>query len=214
MLILAVVTSYLLGSLPWGLWLTRLRGVDVRRVGSGNLGATNVARAAGYRWAAVVLLLDAAKGALAVALGRALSGGGAEAPFLPALCGVLAVLGHATTPWAGFRGGKGVATGAGTAAVLMPLPFVAALLVFGAVLAAGRIVSLASVLAALALAPAAWILLPESPERPWLLAWAVAVALVIVVRHAGNLRRLLRGREPRLGRRSHRHEEGALRESS
>ncbi|MBU2691302.1 MAG: glycerol-3-phosphate 1-O-acyltransferase PlsY [Candidatus Eisenbacteria bacterium] len=199
---MALLSSYLLGSLPWGLWIGQMKGVDIRRQGSGNLGATNVARILGYHLGLMVFLLDAAKGALAVALGRmALSGGSGDGAYLPALCGVLAILGHVTTPWAGFRGGKGVATGAGTAALLMPWPCLIALSAFAGLFAITRIVSLASLTAA-AVLPVSLILLKSGgAERPWLIGWALIVAAMGILRHNSNIRRLLKGEESRFGRR-------------
>jgi glycerol-3-phosphate acyltransferase PlsY len=109
----------------------------------------------------------------------------------------LAVLGHVTTPWAGFKGGKGVATGAGAAAVLMPGPLLLAAAVFVLVFIAGRIVSLASLAFAVTRPVALGVLGGGGEERPWLLAWGVVVAVLVVLRHAANIRRLLRGEEPR-----------------
>jgi glycerol-3-phosphate acyltransferase PlsY len=188
--VLALLTAYLLGSLAWGLWIGRLRGVDVRRVGSGNLGATNVARAVGRGFGLLVLSLDVAKGLLAVFLGRAIAPGS----WLPAACGFLAILGHVTSPWAGFRGGKGVATGAGASLALLPGPTAVALVVFLVAFGTTRIVSVGSLAAAAALPVAAYAM---GGETGWALAYAVAVALVVWWRHRGNLRRLLRGEEPR-----------------
>jgi glycerol-3-phosphate acyltransferase PlsY len=198
--LLSVLTGYLLGSLPWGLWIGRLRGVDVRLRGSGNVGATNVGRVLGKRTGFLVLSLDIAKGVLAVLLGRAAAAANPEAlAFLPALCGTAAIVGHIAPPWTGFRGGKGVATGAGVAAVLTPLPFVVSLAVFGLVLLASRRVSLGSILSAAALPVAVLLLSTQGPERPWLLGWSLLAAGLVTARHAGNVRRLMRGEEPRLG---------------
>jgi glycerol-3-phosphate acyltransferase PlsY len=200
MTVLSILTSYILGSLAWGLWIGMLRGTDVRQVGSGNLGATNVARALGKKLGLLVLVLDALKGAVAVLLGRAVASGSPdELAFLPALCGTVAILGHITTPWAGFRGGKGVATGAGVAAVLTPLPFLLALAVFVLVLLTTRFVSLGSILSAVALPFLVLWLGSEGPEGPWLIAWSGLVALLVTGRHLGNVKRLLRGEEPRMG---------------
>ena len=210
-----VLGAFLLGSLPWGLWLGRLlRGVDVRRHGSGNLGAANVYRVLGPGLGIAVLLLDAGKGVAAVFLARALlhsdlplrvgeAGGGAGGSAgaglppvdWPGLLGLAAaVLGHSFTPFAGFRGGKGAATAAGAWGVVAPLPLAVALGAWVVVLAIKRIVSLASMIAAIVLPIATWSLRP----RPWAdpVAWlSVVTAVLIVARHRSNLSRLVAGSE-------------------
>jgi acyl phosphate:glycerol-3-phosphate acyltransferase len=204
--------AFLLGSLPWGLWLGRLlRGVDIRRHGSGNLGAANVYRVLGPGLGIAVLLLDAGKGVAAVLLARALlhSGlpvgagegvpGPAGAGFHPVdwpgiLALAAAVLGHSFTPFAGFRGGKGAATAAGAWGVVAPLPLTITLGAWIVVFAVRRIVSLASVTAAVALPVAVCVLRP----RPWTdpVAWlSVVTGALIVVRHRSNLSRLAAGSE-------------------
>jgi acyl phosphate:glycerol-3-phosphate acyltransferase len=210
--ILAVLCAFLLGSLPWGLWLGRLlRGVDIRRHGSGNLGAANVYRVLGPGLGITVLLLDAGKGVAAIFLARAIlhsglpagadggAGGATGAGFQPVdwpglLALAAAVLGHSFTPFAGFRGGKGAATAAGAWGVVAPLPLAIAIGAWVVMIAIGRIVSLASVIAAVVLPIATWLLRP----RPWAdpLAWlSVVTAVLIVTRHRSNLRRLAAGTE-------------------
>jgi glycerol-3-phosphate acyltransferase PlsY len=190
----ALLLAFLLGAVPFSFLIAKARGVDIRTLGSGNIGATNLARAAGPVLGAVGLLLDAAKGAAAVLLARWMTGGvpgsGGEAA-----AGVLAILGHNFTPFLRFRGGKGVAAGAGVFAVLAPGALLVALAVF--LLAAGlsRAVALGSVLGALALPLAAHLL---RGDRDVVLA-AVAVAALTVVRHRSNLMRLARGNENRFG---------------
>ena len=156
-----VALAYLLGSVPTGYLVARARGIDIRSVGSGNIGATNVFRILGKRAGAFVLLADALKGALAVLLlPRWLGGEAADERMQAALvAGVCAVLGHNFTCWLRFKGGKGIATSAGVLAAWAPWPFLATLGVFGAVLAASRYVSLASIVAAAAL-PLAQAFLP------------------------------------------------------
>lgn len=191
-----LLVAFFLGSLPTGLWAGRFaRGIDIRDHGSGNLGATNVYRTLGPRWGIGVMLLDAGKGALAVAAARALD------PSHPTAAGVLgmagAFLGHMFTPLAGFRGGKGVATAAGSWAALLPLPFLAALLGWALVFAITRIVSLASIVAVVVLPVAVLVVGAGSPRAPWL--WlALATMVFVLVRHRSNLRRLRRGEERRL----------------
>lgn len=194
MILLALVLAFALGSIPFSHLVARLRGVDLRSVGSGNIGATNLARALGYGAGALGLLLDALKGAAAVLLARALPGD-ASTPAIQALAAVLSVAGHIFTPWLGFRGGKGVATGAGAFAVLAPSATLCALLVFAVVVSIGRMVSLASVLAAAALPVSAHFLGAPGATT----AGAAAVAALVVTRHRDNLVRLVRGTENRLG---------------
>jgi len=196
MTLLGLILAFALGGIPFSHLIGRLRGVDLRSVGSGNVGATNLARAAGYGAGALGLFLDAAKGAVAVLLVRSLLGDGAT-PANQALAAALAVAGHAFTPWLRFRGGKGVATGAGAFAVLAPPATLCALVIFAVVVAVGRMISLASVIAALALPVAAHLL---GAPRPVTLA-AAAVAALVLLRHRDNLVRMVRGTEHRLGAR-------------
>jgi glycerol-3-phosphate acyltransferase PlsY len=186
----ASVGGYLLGSIPFGLLLTRLAGLgDIRAIGSGNIGATNVLRT-GNKWlAAATLLLDGAKGAAAVALATQYGG------FVPGLCaGLGAVLGHLFPVWLGFRGGKGVATGLGVLLAASPPVGAFACVVWAAVAALFRISS-AAALAAFALAPLAALVV--NGRNTTLL--ALAIAVLVVVRHEANIRRLLAGTEPRIG---------------
>jgi len=197
---LLVLASYLLGAVPVGyLLVRRIAGQDVREVGSGNVGATNVARAAGRGVGLATLAGDLLKGALPVLAAYAL-----DSPA-PARAGaaVAAVAGHVYSLFLGFRGGKGVATAAGAMGALAPLPTALAATVFAATLGLRRYVSLASIVGVSSFpvllvlcAVAGWI----APPQPSLLAAAVLIAALVVVRHRGNLERLRRGTEPRLGR--------------
>jgi acyl phosphate:glycerol-3-phosphate acyltransferase len=189
------LAAFLLGSLPWGLWLGRwTRGIDVRLMGSGNLGATNVYRVLGPRLGILVLLLDAGKGTCAVLLCRTWTG----SPVWGGLLGMAAaVLGHSFTPWAGFRGGKGVAAAAGAWSALAPLPLACTLGVWTLVFILARIVSLGSIIAAAAL-PVAVGLLVHRAGGPWtdpLFLFALLTCLLILARHRSNIRRLLQGKE-------------------
>ncbi len=186
-----VLAAYLLGSLPFSYWVAHRRGVDVRRVGSGNVGATNVLRAAGPGAGATALVLDAMKGAAASLLGTWLDPGGR----LAALAAGAVVLGHVFSVWLRFRGGKGVATGFGALVPLAPLASSIALGVFGLVLAATRYVSLGSIVAALTLAAAA----PLLGAPPATSLCVAGVAALIVARHHANVARLWHGTESRLG---------------
>ncbi|MGH9580944.1 MAG: glycerol-3-phosphate 1-O-acyltransferase PlsY [Terriglobales bacterium] len=197
--------AYLLGSIPFGYLLVRVfRKEDIRAFGSGNIGATNVARRAPL-WGAATLLLDAAKGWLAVELATQLSGRmwaqGEEfyANFfrVRALAALLAVAGHMFPLWLGFRGGKGVATGAGAFLALAPSVMAPALGVFAVVVAVSRYVSLGSMAAAAAL-PAAYYLRHSPHTQPEVLASLGAVAILVIAKHHGNIRRLYAGTEQRL----------------
>jgi len=196
-----MLAAYLLGSVPFGYLIGREgAGVDVRKVGSGNVGATNVWRVAGKRPALAVLLLDLAKGCLPVLLGRVL---GAPVVVLGTVA-VAAVVGHVFPLFLGFRGGKGVATAIGA---FLPLALPAALGaigVFGLLLAWKRYVSLASVVAAISFP--LWVSVMGSTgwlNEPWwpVLVAGAAVATLIVVRHRDNLRRIQNASESRIGER-------------
>jgi glycerol-3-phosphate acyltransferase PlsY len=187
---LLIFVAYLLGSIPTGLLLARRAGIDPRRSGSGNIGATNVARSAGVRIGLATLAGDATKGALPVMTARWL---GLGEP-LAASAGVAAVIGHIAPIGLRFRGGKGVATALGALSVLAPWTAAACVAVFAGVAWRHRLVSLASILATIT-APA--VLLATGAPAGTTTAMAV-VAVLIVLRHHENLRRLMAGTEPRL----------------
>ena len=192
-LLQVAAVAYLIGSIPFSFLVARAFGVeDVRRVGSGNVGATNVLRNAGKAAGALALLLDIGKGAAATALAGRLAPGEAA---LPAVAAVAAVIGHMYPVWLRFEGGKGVATGLGAFAPLAPKAAVAALAVFAVVAAATRYVSLGSVGGGLVLAGLVFAARGLDPV-------AVAAALIaalVVFRHRSNLRRILGGTERRVG---------------
>jgi glycerol-3-phosphate acyltransferase PlsY len=191
--LLAAAIGFALGSIPFSLILGKIiGGVDVRKAGSGNVGATNVARTAGWGAGALALLLDAAKGAGAVLLARRLCPG---APAGDLVAAGMAVLGHLFSPVLRFRGGKGVATGAGAFLVLAPGALGVAAVVFAVSAGLTRYVSLASVLAAIALPAAAFLL----GLRGGIVLLALVVAIAVVARHRGNLARLAAGTERRIG---------------
>lgn len=194
-----VVVAYLLGSLPFAYCVVKWRsGVDIRTVGSGNVGATNVLRAAGTPAAATVLALDVAKGVAPVLIGRAI---GAPAAVLGA-CALAAVMGHVFPVFLGFRGGKGVATAAGAIGAMSPAPMLAAVLVFGVTVAWTRYVSLGSMLAVASFPPFAYIFgsLGWMEPMPMVLLTGTTVAAgLILIRHTENVRRLAVGKEHRLG---------------
>lgn len=187
-----IVTAYLIGSIPFSFLVARAKGVaDVRRVGSGNVGATNVLRSAGKGAGAVALGLDVAKGALAVAIALRLAPGH---PVLPAVAAAAAVVGHVYPVWLGLRGGKGVATGLGAFAVLEPVAALIAVPIFGLTVAATQYASLGSVVGAASLAVLTLFFRGPDPVA----VSAVATAALIVARHRSNLRRILDGTERRL----------------
>lgn len=204
-----VLASYLLGAVPFSLLLGLARGTDIRKVGSGNVGATNLSRALGWKWGYLAFFLDFAKGALPVVGALALESRAPgsvcpqEGGWVPVLAGLSAILGHVFPVYLGFRGGKGVATTFGVMAALSPLAAVLAGAVWGIVFVLARLVSVASLAAAVALPLGVWLF--EQGSRPQgsaaVQAFAIAIALLIVVRHGENIRRLLRGEELAPGRR-------------
>ncbi|MDT7950507.1 MAG: glycerol-3-phosphate 1-O-acyltransferase PlsY [Acetobacteraceae bacterium] len=189
-MIAAVLLGFVLGSIPFGLLLTRAAGLgDIRKTGSGNIGATNVLRTGRKDIAAATLLLDGGKGAVAVLIAAAWAG---QPGAL--LAGVAAVLGHCFSPWVGFKGGKGVATGAGT---LLAWSWPAGLLCL-AIWIAAAFGSKRSSVGALAALTAAPVLLWLLTDRTTALAGLV-VSAVCIARHHANIARLLAGTEPRIG---------------
>ncbi len=192
-----VAAGYLLGSIPFGLIVARrLAGVDVRRTGSGNIGATNVTRAAGRKLGLVTLVLDVAKGGLPVAAAALFLGRPGEPGPWAAATGIAGMLGHVFPPWLRFRGGKGVATALGIFLALSPLSALAALVGFAAAFAASHIVSVGSLVGAACGALAAAALHGRESPVTWA---ALAMLVVVVARHRTNLARLARGEERRLG---------------
>jgi len=187
--VLALGLGFFLGSLPCGFWLARAKGVDIRKKGSGNIGATNVGRILGKEWGYLVFALDAFKGWLAV---------WAAAEFLQAgdsvavLTGMAAVAGHVFSPWLEFKGGKGVATSAGVLLGLSPTVLAATAAAWGISFAIKRIVSVSSLLAATAFP---LFVLWLEPGRHTLLFAALALAGLVWFRHRDNLQRLLKGTE-------------------
>ena len=199
--------SYLCGSIPFGLLLGLLAGVDIRKGGSGNIGATNTLRLCGWRFGVPALLLDAAKGVAAVLVFGAwwqerLYHGSHWSQ--PALCGVVAIFGHTFPVWLRFKGGRGVATAAGVLGALMPWALAAGLAIFTLVVARTRYISLGSMTGALALALAAtglalWAPWLRGDPGAWPLAiFAWGVAGLVFLLHRPNIRRLRAGTENRL----------------
>ena len=194
LLSLLILASYLLGAIPNGLLLARLKGVDLQKVGSGNIGATNVFRCVGKGWGVLAFVLDAVKGFVpAFFFPRLLE---AAPPWLGLACGVAAVAGHNWPVWLKFKGGKGVSTSAGMLLGIAPAAVGIGFAVFAATVALTRFVSLGSILAAIAV-PAAYLWMNGADNR--LLAGAlVLMGLLVIVKHRANIGRLLKGTEPRI----------------
>ena len=196
---LVLIAAYLLGSIPFGYLIVRAKeGADVRASGSGGTGATNVSRRAGKLSGVVTLLLDAAKGAMAVLLARWLLTEDFGINWWVAGASIIAVLGHCFPVWLGFRGGKGVATGVGVFLSLYPQAVACAAVIFILVVALTRYVSLGSILAVAALPLFVWLLnayfQPVADLAPLMTTALVTGALIILMHHA-NIGRLLRGTE-------------------
>ncbi len=188
--LILLFASYLLGGIPSGLLLGSLRGTDVRQLGSGNIGATNVARTNGIALGVLTLLLDAGKGALAVGLAQLAAPAG-DAAVLPALAAVGVVVGHCFPALLKFRGGKGVATVFGAMLLLAPAALLLPLLLFATIAGLSKLISLAAIVAALTL-PAGAVLAAE-PRA--IVAASVLLAAIVIGRHHENIGRLLAGRE-------------------
>jgi glycerol-3-phosphate acyltransferase PlsY len=192
-----IAVAYLLGALPFSVWIARAYGVDVRKVGSGNPGATNVLRAAGRGAGVLALACDIGKGVVAVILARWLM----PSPSWWGWTALAAVCGHVFSIFLAFRGGKGVATAAGALGALSPLALGAAMVVFVAAVVLTRYVSLGSMLGAVAFPIALWWLAPTELDRgvrTQLLMSSSLIALIVLVRHRANLQRLLTGTENKL----------------
>ena len=197
-LLIAAAAGYLLGSLPFGYLVARARGVDIFEVGSKSSGATNVRRVLGNGPGIAVLVLDILKGAVAAGWPLLVAWGAIRAFDVPSVLGYVglgfALLGHSFSCFTRFRGGKGVATGAGGVAVLMPNVSLMAVVVWIIVFFAGRFVSLASIAAALALPVAAYLFKRDTLA----LCVSGAITLFVIIRHRANIARLLKGTEKRM----------------
>jgi glycerol-3-phosphate acyltransferase PlsY len=200
--ILTALVAYLLGSIPTGFLVAKARGLDIRTVGSGNIGATNVFRTLGTPAGIFVLLADSLKGWLAVAVAANLlcnwffpDAGSLSRDWFRILAALCAILGHNYTCWLYFKGGKGIATTAGVLAALVPLALVIILGVWIIVLAVSRYVSLASVCASFSLPFAAWLTLKSTT----ITIITGAMAVLAIYKHKSNIRRLLHGTENRFG---------------
>lgn len=203
--ILAVAVSYLIGAIPFSFTLPKVvKGIDIRTVGSGNIGATNVGRVMGRAWGVLAYFLDVAKGFTPVCLAAVwldrFHWGGVCPPAAVILCGAAAICGHIWPVYLKFRGGKGVATSSGVLLYLEPVGTLVALAIWVIAVAIWRYVSLASILAAIALV--GYVLLTagrRGGDTTPLILFAIAMAAIVIVRHRSNIKRLLNGTENRIG---------------
>lgn len=187
-----LIIAYLLGSIPFGLLIGKAKGIDVRKAGSGNIGATNVGRIAGTPWFIAVLLLDAAKAAFPVLLMRWL---GFDSPLLQLAAGLCAVFGHTWSVYLRGKGGRGVASALGVLIALTPTIALIGFASWGLVVALTRYISLASMLAGAVIVTCMFLFRMPAPYQ-----WgAVALFVLVVYRHIPNIKRLLAGTEHRLG---------------
>jgi glycerol-3-phosphate acyltransferase PlsY len=200
---LIIVSSYLIGSVPWGFILARARGIDIRDQGSGNIGAANAARVMGRKWGYAVFLCDFLKGFLSVKLGQLISGSFGVDPVLASvLAATAAVIGHDFPVWLGFKGGKGIATLAGVVlGVFSPLVCVSFGIVWVVVFLLGRYTSLASICAVIALPiVAALIVAKNQAGFQLMIGFCVFMAALALWKHRSNIVRLLNGTENRFGK--------------
>ena len=200
--LIAAVVGYLLGSCPNGLIVSRARGIDIRKHGSGNIGATNVLRVLGKKLGYLVFALDTAKGLVAVILAYWIVHAVQPAPFHPELigigAGVACILGHTFPVWLGFRGGKGVATSAGVLLGLMPVAVLSVFVVWLFLFKTTRYVSVASIGAAVSLPIFVLLYLNfKMLTGPSLLPFSILIAAVVIWRHRSNMQRLFQGKEQR-----------------
>ena len=201
-ILLSVLAGYLLGSVPFGLLVSRMKGVDIRLHGSGNIGATNVWRVCGWRCGLPVFVLDVLKGVASVLVAGGISIRSGFDPAWPAVAAATAcILGHSFPIWLRFKGGKGVATSLGVLFGLMPMVSLGVLLLWAIVFKASGYVSLASIVAAVALP----LLAGVAQWAGWAYGWpcvgfAVIAALLVLVRHRSNIQRLRAGTESRFGK--------------
>lgn len=197
------LAGFFAGSVPFGLLVAKLKGIDIRKHGSGNIGATNVLRVVGKPQGVAVFVLDFLKGLLPVLASLKWVGTVPPPEWLPIATGLAAILGHNYSPWVGFRGGKGIATSAGALLGLFPWPLLIGLVVWGVIFKTTRYVSVASMAAAAAI-PCAEIGFATATEewRPYSLGFTIVIAILAVWRHRSNIKNLREGREHRFG--SHR----------
>ena len=200
MYVVGAIVAYFLGAIPFGVLIARAKGVDLRTVGSGNIGATNVKRALGSKWGYITYSLDMGKGFLPVCfLAPFLAKqGNINSEFMAILIGVFTVLGHSWSCYIGFSGGKGVATGSGVFFALHPLGAFFALVSWAIIWKASGYVSLASMLASVVLAVAICVIEGLTPTA----LFSIGVSALVIIRHRENIKRLLNGTESRREKKS------------
>jgi glycerol-3-phosphate acyltransferase PlsY len=200
-----IAAAFLCGSVPFGYWAGKLKGLDIRQHGSGNIGATNVIRVCGKGIGIPVFILDMIKGLVPVLLPSWMLAGteitGSLLSATAVVCGLAAILGHMFTPWLGFKGGKGVATAAGVLLGIAPIAMLAALGTWLLFFFTSRYVSLASMAAAIAVPVT--MAVQMAAAKSWdgvLLGFGILLAILVVVRHRANIQRLMAGTESRVGK--------------
>ena len=193
--VLLVVAGYLAGSIPFGLVLARMKGIDPRKVGSGNIGASNVTRSAGKGLGVATLVLDALKASLPMLATRALLAGDPHVETWVVAVGLAAFLGHVYPVWLGFKGGKGVATGLGVFLVLAPWAALVAFVAFGIAFGLTRVAAVGSLAGTAVCTAGAFVAYGLRSPVPWV---GLVVSLLIVWRHRSNLERLARGAEHKI----------------
>ena len=198
-MLLGLVVAYLLGSVPSGYWLAKaFKGLDIRQHGSGNIGASNVRRVLGNRWGIVVLLMDIAKGTLAVVMGQEMFWaikGPLSLDFYKFLCAAAAVCGHNWTIFLGFKGGKGVATSAGALLGVAPVLLLGSVIVWGVVAKTSGYICVASMSSAVAFGILTFVFKTSLEMK----IFGIVMAGMLIVRHRGNIQRLISGTEPKIG---------------
>jgi glycerol-3-phosphate acyltransferase PlsY len=197
-LILLCVLSYLLGSIPIGFLIAKSKGIDIRTIGSGNIGATNVGRALGKKWQFIVLVLDAFKGVFAVLFAYFLFKNSENyKAFTPLLAGACAILGHNWTIFLKFKGGKGVSTTAGVIGALTLTGFFAGLVTYLIVTKTTKYVSLGSMLGSISIALTIFLKAPEN-ESIYLKIFGILISALVIIRHKENIKRLWKGEETKI----------------
>jgi acyl phosphate:glycerol-3-phosphate acyltransferase len=187
-----IIAGYSIGSIPFGYIAGKIRGIDIRKEGSGNIGSTNVSRVLGKKTGIIVQVLDIAKGALPVVIAQMLK---LDTPVV-ILCGLASICGHNWTIFLGFKGGKGVNTSLGVALALMPIPAIICFLIWIVAVSTWKYVSLASILASVAFP----VIVISSNKYPLIInILSVVVAGFIVIRHRSNIKRLIAGTEAKMG---------------
>ncbi len=199
LLVLALLLSFLVGSIPFGVLLGKMRGVDVRSVGSGNIGATNVWRALGPTFGVLSFALDVLKGVAGPLIGRWLIPHSGFMEWGIAFCGIAAVVGHIFSPFLGFKGGKGISTSLGALFGLIPVVGIAALAVWCVVLAGTRMISAGSVAASVALPFLALLIRWPTPTPLPFTIVALLMSIFALFKHIPNMKRIAAKTEPKIG---------------